>query len=291
MKQPVATLGVEQRTLMLRRLFVFAVAAFVCLLLTALLAGFVMGDPPTTQRVRLATLLQDVLAFITPALIMAMMTSRTPADQLALRRGPGLTSTCLAIAVLFVAMPAMNWIIAWNASMQLPGSLAPLQQWMASKEALAAAQTKLLLGAPTAGDLVVDLLIVALFAGLSEEIFFRGALQRILGAGGRRGVVAVWLAAFLFSAFHMQFFGFVPRLLLGAYFGFLLLWSGSLWLPVIVHAVNNAMVVIATWMAMRGGGAGQALDTFGADNPVLIVVSVVLTAGCLFLLHKISRQK
>ena len=54
----------------------------------------------------------------------------------------------------------------------------------------------------------------------------------------------IWTAAILFSAFHLQFYGFFPRMLLGAYFGYLLYWSHSIWLPIFAHFINNAIAVI-----------------------------------------------
>ena len=144
---------------------------------------------------------------------------------------------------------------------------------------------EVLLGGTSYGDLIVGLLIVAVLAGFSEEIFFRGALQRLIMSGPLNHHLAIWLTAFIFSAFHMQFFGFFPRLVLGGYFGYLLYWSRSLWLPVIIHALNNGLVVYFSWKE-RGveGEVASSFDGFGVDSPWLILVSVVLTAATVVLL-------
>ena len=108
--------------------------------------------------------------------------------------------------------------------------------------------TRQLMGTDTIGSIIMSILIIGLLAGFSEN-FFRGALQRLLSTAGRNIHVAVWLTAFIFSAVHMQFYGFVPRMLLGAMFGYMAVWSGSLWIAVIAHATNNSLVVIAQSVA------------------------------------------
>ena len=57
--------------------------------------------------------------------------------------------------------------------------------------------------------------------------------------------VAIWVTAFIFSAIHVQFYGFVPRMLMGAMFGYVLAWTGSLWVPIVMHFVNNGIAVVS----------------------------------------------
>ena len=85
----------------------------------------------------------------------------------------------------------------------------------------------------------------AVAAGITEEFLFRGALQRIIGKWTYNHHIIIWSAAIIFSTFHMQFFGFLPRMLLGAYFGYLLYWTRNIWIPVFAHFVNNAIAVIS----------------------------------------------
>lgn len=85
---------------------------------------------------------------------------------------------------------------------------------------------------------------MALCPAITEEFFFRGALQRLIGKWNPNPHFVIWSAAILFSAFHLQFYGFIPRMLLGAYLGYLLLWTRSIWIPVFAHFINNATAVI-----------------------------------------------
>lgn len=135
-------------------------------------------------------------------------------------------------------------------------------------------------------DLIFNLLLVAVLAGLGEELFFRGILQKIFGEW-RNAILAIWMAAFIFSAIHLQFYGFFPRMLLGAFFGYLLFWSGNLWLPILAHTVNNGLAVLFYYLKFNGVKMPD-LDTIGTgDTLYLAAISFVVTV---FLIYK-TRKK
>ena len=94
----------------------------------------------------------------------------------------------------------------------------------------------------------LNLVIIALTPAIAEEFIFRGVFQKIFYGLLRSGHLAVWFTAFLFSTLHFQFFGFIPRFILGLVFGYLFFWSGTLWLPVISHFVNNAFPVVLVYI-------------------------------------------
>ncbi|MDE6391000.1 MAG: CPBP family intramembrane metalloprotease, partial [Duncaniella sp.] len=133
----------------------------------------------------------------------------------------------------------------------------------------------------TAGSTIASILIVGVLAGLSEELYFRGALQRLLATSPLGAHTAVWVTATLFSLMHMQFYGLVPRILLGALFGYLFLWTGSIWLPVIIHALNNSIYILS----YRNPTAG--IDRFGTGDIWLALASAII---CFFLLRTLYRR-
>ena len=110
--------------------------------------------------------------------------------------------------------------------------------------------------------MILNLFIIAILPAVGEEFFFRGVLQKILIRLFKSGHVAIWVTAFIFSAIHFQFFGFVPRFILGLIFGYLFFWSSTLWLPVISHFINNAVPVIMAYI--------QGMEKFNAlsDTPL-----------------------
>lgn len=274
------------------RIFYFLLITFVGLMVALVAMALILGDGSTTLSLRFATVAQDVLLFVFPAVGAAVMLSDNGGRMLCADRLPSMLMTFVAIVALTCSVPVMNMIEEWNESMSLPSVLAPLESWMRQAEDAAQQQVTMLLGGTSYGDLAVSLLIVGVLAGVSEELFFRGAMQRILSSGPIGPHAAIWLTAVLFSVFHMQFYGFIPRMLLGAFFGYLLYWSGSVWLPALVHALNNASVVYSSWYLRSGGSDGRFdVNTWGADSWVMILLSVILTCVAICVLKNISESR
>lgn len=274
------------------RIFYFLLVTFVGLMLALVAMTLIMGGVNSTVHMRLATVAQDVLLFITPAIAVSVLVSY---DGVRLLCADRMTTPLVVLAALIVyvcSIPAMNALVAWNESLTLPASLASLETAMRQSEDAAKEAVEILFGGTSVGDLIVCLLIIGVLAGVSEELFFRGALQRLLSSGCLGPHGAIWVTAIVFSVFHMQFFGFFPRLVLGAFFGYLLYWSGSVWLPAMLHVLNNSLVVWTTWYTRRAPGADTVdFDKIGADSTVMIVVSVVLVTGAIVLLKDITKKQ
>lgn len=275
-------------------------ALLFCLLLLMLVVTsliiYGIGDKFSNPAagLRICTVIQDILVFVLPAIAIAMIATRFPASLLGVDKLPDLRMTLLAILALLLSVPAMNVIVEWNQNITLPESLKPIEEQMRAMEQAAEASIKMILAGDSIPGLIVNVLIIGVLAGFSEELFFRGALQRLLTSGGRMPHLMIWVTAFLFSAFHMQFFGFVPRMLLGAFFGYLLWWSGSLWLPILIHALNNSIVVISQWMN-ENKVSSTDIDKIGTDisantNIAMVAISVTVTVAIIYLLARRSSQ-
>ena len=245
--------------------------------------------------IRVSIIIQDILVFILPAVATAMLCTRLPARLLGLDVLVKPKQAVIAVLVLLCSIPIMNVIVEWNKSIHLPESLSQLETVFRNMEESAQAVVDSLMSGASVGSLIVSILIVGVLAGLSEELFFRGGMQRIFMCTKMNPHAAIWSVALIFSVFHFQFFGFVPRLLLGAYFGYLLWWSKSVWLPIIVHVINNSLVVYFTWSNVNKPG-GLNPDTIGTDLTVtsdilLLCISTPLTVGLLILLFKTCKNK
>lgn len=275
-----------------RRALFFVCVSVVCMLVAGVIMAVVTHGGLTVRSLRVSTVVQDLVMFIIPPVVCAVMFSRLPARYLMVERRPGLAGIILAIGAMICAIPLMNLVIEWNEHLTLPSQLASLDEWMRASEERAGEAVKMLMGGGRVADLIMSVLIVGVLAGVSEELFFRGGVQRLLATRPMNIHLAVWLTAFLFSAIHLQFFGFFPRLLLGAFFGYLLYWSGSLWLPVTCHAVNNSIVAAVTWMETRGTSAGRMVNELGtAAGPparwLWLGASLVLTVVMVIALHRV----
>ena len=251
-------------------------------IITAALTGILsIGSKPLLT---ISIVLQDLLVFIIPAFITARFITSKPMSFLKLNVTPHWRDILFVILLLAISMPAMNYIVYLNEQLSLPDSLSAIEQWMRATEDAAKAVTDSFLTGNTLLGLLGCVLLLGVLTGLSEEMLFRGALQGTL-IESRNVHFSIWLTAFVFSVLHFQFFGFVPRMLLGAIFGYLLVWTGSLWVPVIAHALNNSVVVISSYFHPTTPEAANAIETSfetigvptDGDFPKLAFISLILT--------------
>lgn len=245
-------------------------------------------QPLSVDALKWVQLIQTTALFLLPPLLMAFLWTKQPLEWLKLKtetrdaRGYGLW----AIFLMLMALPAINLVGYFNQQMSLPAFLEPLEQWMKTSEESAALLTEQFLNVTTYGGLIINILLMALLPAVAEELTFRGVLQRlfqtkgneVIRQKGNRVHIAIWCSAILFSAIHMQFYGFLPRMLMGALFGYALVWTGSLWIPILMHFTNNAMAVILYFTATRSGWDMNKVDTIGTNDTLWLgVVSLVLT--------------
>lgn len=160
---------------------------------------------------------------------------------------------CIVITVIVISFMVINSvIIEWNANVVFPDFLRGFGEWARANEARATELTKFFTTFTSPADFALGVLVIAIFPAIGEELVFRGMLQPELFRMSGNHHVAIWVSAIIFSAFHLQFFGFLPRMLLGALFGYLYLWSGNFWVPVIAHFVNNAFSVLMMYLYQLG---------------------------------------
>lgn len=150
----------------------------------------------------------------------------------------------LVFAIALLMMPVNAWLAAWNESIHLPEMLSPLQEWAREKEKSLEKITLFLVDFKSPLETVLGFLVVAVLAGLSEEYFFRKMLQTRFIALTRNPHTGIWLTAFIFAAIHIQFYGLIPRMLLGALFGYYYFWTGNIGLAMLGHILNNGITLI-----------------------------------------------
>jgi membrane protease YdiL (CAAX protease family) len=191
-------------------------------------------------------ILSSIGLFLAPPLFLAL-TERKKVSEFYGFAKPTLGLLGLVFLIMVVSMPFMEWTALWNQQMHFPEFLKSVEHWMKAKEAEAMRMTYAFLKVNGLGDFFINLFMIALVPAVAEELMFRGGVQRAFKRMFDNPHIAIWLAAFVFSAIHMQFYGFLPRLLLGALFGYLYLWTGSLWYAILAHFINNAYAVCFAW--------------------------------------------
>jgi len=190
---------------------------------------------------KVGQIVQTIAIFLLPAIVLAFLFSPTPFTYLGLSKGAMTKTFILTFLLALSISPIIGLLSDLN-------KLIPMPQWALETEAQAAKITQTFLSVKTIGGLMFNLFLAAILPAFAEEFLFRGLFQRIFSDWTKNDHLAIWISAALFSAIHMQFQGFIPRLFLGGMFGYLYLFSKSLWVPIFAHFVNNAVVVLAFYL-------------------------------------------
>ena len=280
-------------------------------LLTALammLWMIVSGGSQTTTSLKWLQFLQTIATFLLPSILGAWLWSENhkPFTWLRLTRTTHWTHYLLAVGIMLCAVPGINLLADLNSRITLPESLDFIEQMLKQQEEAAAALTERFLQADNVGVLLINIGLMALLPAIAEEISFRGTLQQILSdsdsdlsaEGGlssvsrRRSIIAVWTTAIVFSAIHMQFYGFVPRMLMGAMFGYIFVWTGTLWIPILMHFTNNGLAVMAYYLIGENEERKNIADTFGAGDTWWVgVISIVITSLGLLIFYRRTHTR
>ena len=194
------------------------------------------------------------------------------------------TLLLLSALLIVLIMPANSWFIDMNTHMQLPGFLAGFENWAKAKEEALKKLTEYLTRFHTPGEFLLGLLVFGLIPAVGEELVFRGVIQRQLLRWIRSPHVAIWVTALIFGAIHLQFYGMLPRTLLGALLGYLYWWSGNIWVPILGHFINNGFTVLMMYL-MQTKVIHYNLESTDAMPLPAILFSVLASGALLYVLN------
>jgi hypothetical protein len=238
-----------------------------------------MINPDNQQLIGALKLMQFIQAiglFILPPFVMAILTDKEPMKWLGLHKFnqtvPILIFACL---MMVCAQPFINWMASAN-------ELIPVSDWMLQAEKQTQQLTKAFLTMDDYGDLLVNLLLVGLLPGIGEELFFRGVMQPLFYRLSNNHHLAIWSTGFIFSAMHMQFLGFIPRMLLGVGLGYIRYWTNSIWASIVAHTLNNALAVYLYFLVQHQMLTPRA-EGIGSERGDLLWVLVSAFFTLLFL--------
>jgi len=235
------------------------------------------SNPKNLSILKFFQTLQSIGVFIIPPFIVAWFLSDHVSVFLRYNNKPDFKSVLLVIAIIYFSNPLINWLTEINSNLSLPEWMSSVEIWMQNSEEQATKITEAFLSTTSLTTLFTNIAMIGILPALGEELLFRGIIQQLFKKKFGNAHVAIWISAALFSALHMQFFGFLPRLVLGAMFGYMLEWSGTLWLPIIAHFVNNTTAVVAYFL-MQKGLIGSGIDKTGTSEDgsfYLAIVSII----------------
>jgi uncharacterized protein len=249
-----------------------------------------LSDPESIRVLKYFQVVQSIGLFIVPPFVLAWLFHGKIAEYLLLNKKSSSTSILLVAVLVVFTLPLINFIGEWNTRMEFPEYLEGLEHWMKNAEDNATEITEAFLNVETTGGLIFNLFMIALLPAIGEELLFRGVIQRIFTNWTRSHHWGIWISAILFSALHIQFYGFVPRMLLGVLFGYLLVWSGSIWLPIVAHFFNNGFAVVAMYLIDKNI-INPGLEEIGATSgsQYAAFLSLALVFLFMFLIKKENK--
>lgn len=254
--------------------------------------GLVMGDLQSSTGLNIARFVQigsQLGLFLIPPLLMAFLVSSGPLKWLGFRRKLPLGQLIPGVMLIFVALPFLHWLSGINDGLNLPDWLSGIEAWMREQEDYAELITNKFLDVQGVSWLLFNLMMVAVIPGIGEEMLFRSVLQPLLSRAFRSVHLGILLTALVFAAMHLQFYGFLPRLVLGMFMGYAFYLSGNIWLPVIMHTVNNGVAVVIHYLHFNGLTTVSVKDAASfSDNYFFVALSVLLSALCLMIMVRSS---
>ncbi len=247
------------------------------------------ADPKYVGALKILVTAQQIGFFLVPAVALAIFEGKRP-DRFYGMKTPQINLMFIVFLLMLFSTPLLGWINEKNMQMHLPHALKNVEQWMREMEDQGAETTKALLKGTSFGALIINLLVIALVPAVCEELIFRGGLQRTFMRWIKNPHVAIWTSAIIFSTIHFQFFGFFPRLFLGAAFGYIYFWTGNLWYTIFAHFLNNAYAVTFTWYLQKSN-----LPIEKADETNIAwygyIISAILTLALFWILKDKATKK
>ena len=229
--------------------------------------------------------------FIVPPLALWFIMRKDNPNFFGLEHKPSMKQLLLVLAIFMASIPFLQWIIMANESMSLGESLRGVEEWMRDMQDKNDLITTKFLQGTTITSLLINLTIMAIMPAIGEELFFRGVLMNWFGKAFSNIHVNIIITSVIFSAIHMQFFGFIPRFLLGMALGYTYYWTASLWAPILLHFVNNAITVFVYFRINSQGLDIDPQDVGTSDSTILVIISAVAVGGFMYLLRKTKKKE
>ena len=223
--------------------------------------------------VRLSAFLNQLFTFLLPSLVLALLLFRRQwARFLSVHIFPNVQYIAMGTLFMFVAFPLAQFLYWFNKEK------IAVPQWLVEQDESTEQLILHLLSGSAPYELFLNIFLIGIIPALSEEILFRGVIQKQLSRLFRNGIAGLIVAALLFSAIHFQFQGFLPRFLLGALLGYLFYITGNLWVPVAAHFFNNAIQVLVYHFSTDMRAEFESASSEVLPVPVLLA-SLLLTIG------------
>lgn len=253
----------------------------------------VMGDISAYPEARVPMLFTQAVyslgAFILTPWFYITRYLKMPVTALVNLKSINNTMLAMTLVIIVSFMVVNSVFVYWNQHIQFPEALSWFESMARSMEDKLQEVTLFITDFQSAYQLILGLLVIAVLPGIGEELLFRGVLQNLIWKGSKNPHIAIWISAFIFGVFHLQFYGVVPRILLGALFGYIYFWSGRLSLAMIAHFLNNGITLVAVYMYNQGLMEYEITNTDLRPEWLPVVIFFVIGAFTMFMFYQKCR--
>jgi len=253
-------------------------------------ASMNLNTPMTVRAMWILQIMSMTVPLLLAPIIFGRFIMKEPQAYLQTNVRFPLILLMMVFSIMVMSTPIMEVLVLVNQKMVLPDFLSGLERWMRESEQSAQKITAALLKMNNWVDMLKAVLLIGLITAIAEELVFRGCLQTIFIRWTNNTHVAIWITATLFSAFHLEFFGFLPRLMLGVFFGYFAAWSGSIWPAVWAHFLNNASAVVITYLYQHKK-IDINPDEAHSFNYSLYILSIIITVALFWSYRTAALQK
>ena len=246
------------------------------------------GEMNTQIQISILKLLQfasQLGMFIVPPMALWLIMRQNNDNYLGLSNTPSPKQLLYVIAFFIAFIPFLQYTIVLNESMSLGSYFSDLEEWMREKQDINDLLTEKFLSGNGASTLIINLILMALMPAIGEELMFRGLLMNWFKKAFDNIHIVIFITAVIFSAIHMQFYGFIPRFLLGIALGYIYHWTKNLWAPILLHFINNATTVVVYYYINSSNSGIDPKDVGTVDSPILIIASLLASLAILRLIR------
>ncbi len=250
-----------------------------------------LHNPHNISLLKYLQFIQSISMFVIPPFLLLPFIGENGSRFFGMKIRAGAFAYLLVIVVMISLIPVNNFLADWNSRISFQGPLEGLGKMLRTMEQNADNLTKEFLKMDHLGNYLVNMLMIAIIPALGEEFTFRGIFQPLFIRWTKNIHVGIFLTGFIFSFFHFQFFGFFPRWLLGVLFGYLYYWSGTIWVPVLAHFINNGVAVTAYWI-YGSEKVEEQVDRVGTStNDFSLYIGIILVIISLYIFYLDQKRK
>ena len=274
------------------RIFLLAALLIIGLIVSVIVAvaiTFLNGHVSELNILRISQISSQLFTFVLPPLLYACLVKEKPMKSLSFCKTP-LPYFIIGFVMMYAITPLNNIFSVWNAGLELPESMAALEEMMKNLQESATQLTEKMLNVSNISGLIINLFMIAGLAAFGEELLFRSLLQPFLIKICKNAHLGIFLASAIFSFIHFEFYGFLPRLVLGLLLGYMFFYSKSIWVPMLMHFANNATAVVIYYLNNKGI---TDIDVEGPTetNIVYVLLSIVAMTVLFWLTIRINKKQ